>query len=59
MKDVSKKYELDRYIRLRHSVKSAVWNEAEAKWELKVENGDGVTFTDECDVFINAGGVLK
>ena len=59
MEDVAKRYEVERYIRLRHSVESAVWNEMKGKWELQVRYGNGVVHKDECDVFINASGVLK
>lgn len=59
MKDVAQKYESDKYIKCNHTVQSAIWNEATGKWELKIKNGDGVVFADECDVFVNAGGVLK
>lgn len=58
MKDVAKQYEVEKYIRLEHSVEGAVWREDTGKWEITVRNGDR-TFTDVCDVFINASGVLK
>lgn len=59
MKDVANKYEVEQYIRYRHSIQSAVWREEKGKWDIGVENGEGVRFTDECDVFINASGILK
>lgn len=59
MKDVAKRYEVEKYIRLRHSVESAIWNESKGKWDILVKNGDGVVFEDECEVFINASGILK
>lgn len=59
MKDVEKKYDCSQYIKCNHSIQSAVWRESKGKWELKVRNGDGLVFIDMCDVFINAGGVLK
>ena len=59
MKDVAKRYEVEKYIRLRHSVESATWNESKGKWDIQVKNGDGAVFKDECEVFINASGVLK
>lgn len=58
MKDVAKQYEVEQFIRLEHSVEGAVWREDKGKWDITVRNGDR-TFTDECDVFINASGVLK
>lgn len=58
MKDVAKQYEVEKYIRLQHSVERAVWNEKKGKWDLKIRSGSTL-FNDECDVFINASGVLK
>lgn len=59
MHDVATKYDCEKYIKYRHAVKSAVWNESKGKWAVQVQNGDGVTIDDEVDVFVNAGGVLK
>jgi len=59
LKRTSSKYNADRYMKFGHEIKSAIWNESEAKWSLKVQNSNGHVFEDECDVFINAGGVLK
>jgi cation diffusion facilitator CzcD-associated flavoprotein CzcO len=58
MKDVAKKYEVAKYIKLQHLVESAIWDEEKGKWEIQVRN-DSTLFRDECDVFINASGVLK
>lgn len=59
MKDVEKQYDCSKYIKLQHSIRSAIWQEHKGKWEIKVATPAGVEFTDECDVFVNAGGVLK
>lgn len=59
MKDVERKYECAKYIKFKHAIQSATWDEAEGKWQLKVKDSNGVEFSDEADVFINAGGVLK
>ncbi|KAH8897881.1 FAD/NAD(P)-binding domain-containing protein [Thozetella sp. PMI_491] len=59
MKDVERKYDCSKYIKCRHAIQSAIWNEQKGKWDLKVKDLDGVVFIDECDVFINAGGVLN
>lgn len=58
MKDVAKQYEVEKYIRLQHSVESAIWNEEKGKWDLHIRSGSTL-IRDECDVFINASGVLK
>jgi cation diffusion facilitator CzcD-associated flavoprotein CzcO len=59
MKDVEIKYDCGKYIKLEHRITSAIWQEHKGKWALKVKGADGVEFLDECDVFINAGGILK
>ncbi|KAJ5772464.1 hypothetical protein N7520_002993 [Penicillium odoratum] len=59
MHDVADKYDCNKFIKYRHSIKAAVWNEDKAKWEIQVQNGDGAVFQDDVDVFINAGGVLN
>lgn len=59
MHGVADMYDCKKYIRYQHTIKSAIWNEDRAKWELKVEKDDGSILEDEVDVFINAGGVLK
>jgi cation diffusion facilitator CzcD-associated flavoprotein CzcO len=58
MKKTAKKYQVDQCMKFNHEVKSAVWNEEECKWTLQVQNGDTI-LEDKCDIFINAGGVLK
>jgi len=58
MKKTASKYKADQYMKFSHEIKSAIWNEADAKWKLKIQHGSEI-FEDECDVFINAGGVLK
>ncbi|KAL2802816.1 dimethylaniline monooxygenase [Aspergillus granulosus] len=48
------------YIRLRHQVVEAKWNEERSKWVVSVHNlADGTIFTDECDVLLNGGGFLN
>ncbi|KAJ5638158.1 hypothetical protein N7490_008037 [Penicillium lividum] len=59
MHDVADKYDCNKFIKYRHSIKAAVWNEDKAKWEIQVQIGDGAVFQDDVDVFINAGGVLN
>ncbi|KAI9752413.1 MAG: hypothetical protein M4579_005637 [Chaenotheca gracillima] len=58
MKKTSAKYKTDQYMKFNHEIKSAVWDETEGKWTLKVQHGETI-FEDKCDVFVNAGGVLN
>ncbi|KAJ5805148.1 hypothetical protein N7474_011035 [Penicillium riverlandense] len=59
MHGVADKYDCNKYIKYQHTIKSAIWNEDTAKWEIQVKRADGSVLDDEVDVFINAGGVLK
>lgn len=59
MHEVADKYDCNQYIKYNHTIKSAIWNEDEAKWNITIQRTDGTTFLDKVDVFINAGGVLK
>ena len=48
------------HIQLDCSVREAEWLEEESKWKIQVQKGpDGPIVEDTCDIFINAGGVLK
>jgi cation diffusion facilitator CzcD-associated flavoprotein CzcO len=58
-KDISVKYDLERYIRLNTTVESATWNEPKGKWKLSLLGPDGSHFEDSCDILINGSGVLK
>jgi cation diffusion facilitator CzcD-associated flavoprotein CzcO len=58
MKKIAKKYEVERYVRYKHAIQHAQWDEGEGKWRLRIEHS-GAVFDDSCDIFINAGGVLK
>jgi cation diffusion facilitator CzcD-associated flavoprotein CzcO len=58
MKKISSKYKIDQYMTFNHEIISAIWDERGAQWCLKVMHGETV-FEDKCDIFINAGGVLK
>ena len=49
---------MEKYIRYNHTVQSATWNEDEGKWHVWVASG-GQVVEEVCDVFVNAGGVLK
>ena len=44
-----KKYGGDRFIKFKHRVSHAVWDEHAGKWHIKVEH-EGRVFDDECDV---------
>lgn len=58
MKKTAAKYDVEGYIQYKHAVEFARWDDVQGKWSLTVRNGDRV-FETQCDVFVNAGGVLK
>ncbi|KAL1972597.1 hypothetical protein VTN31DRAFT_7011 [Thermomyces dupontii] len=59
-KDIARKYGCYRYLKFKHKVVEAIWDDEKAKWCLKVENlEDGSIHADECDVFISAQGSLN
>ncbi|PVH72315.1 FAD/NAD(P)-binding domain-containing protein [Cadophora sp. DSE1049] len=58
MQGLSDKHHVGNYTKFKHEIKKATWNEQVGKWNLTVKHGEAI-FQDECDVFINAGGVLN
>ncbi|KAJ7043072.1 FAD/NAD-P-binding domain-containing protein [Mycena alexandri] len=53
------KFNLWEYIKLEHEVVKAEWNDDAKKWRLQVRGPDGKEFQDDCDVFLNGGGILN
>jgi cation diffusion facilitator CzcD-associated flavoprotein CzcO len=58
-KDISIEYGLDKYIKLRTTVKEAIWNEEKGQYQVKLVDADGKDFEDWCDVLLNGTGVLN
>ncbi|KAJ5143319.1 uncharacterized protein N7515_002106 [Penicillium bovifimosum] len=59
-KHVAEKYGCMKYINLGQRVTTAIWDEDRSSWHLKIENLDtSHTYTDECDVLIQATGALN
>ncbi|VDB82944.1 unnamed protein product [Peniophora sp. CBMAI 1063] len=61
LEGVVAKYKLIPYIRLRHELVSARWNEGTAKWTVRIRRlTDGHEFTDSSDVlFLGVGGLSR
>lgn len=57
--EVAAKYRLKRFIKFNHRVSAAQWDDERQKYALEVVTADGETLYDECDVLINAAGLLK
>lgn len=54
-------YGLLKYVRLRHTVVGAAWDEEEQQWRVRVQRGEDAddVIEDKAHVLINASGVLK
>ncbi|KAJ7221713.1 FAD/NAD-P-binding domain-containing protein [Mycena pura] len=52
-------FDLWKYINLQHEVINAEWDDDAKKWRLRIRGPDGNEFDDDCDVFLNGGGVLN
>lgn len=61
LKDIEEENDfIDKYIKLRHQIERAEWDEEAGLWRFEVKNlKTGETYTDEAEYFINAGGVLN
>ncbi|KIW89983.1 uncharacterized protein Z519_09413 [Cladophialophora bantiana CBS 173.52] len=59
MKHVMEKYDVDKYIHTSHQILMATWDSEQGRWDLRVRRPSGEEFDDHCEVFINAGGLLK
>ncbi|OAL38360.1 hypothetical protein AYO20_02419 [Fonsecaea nubica] len=60
-KDIVDKHHMQGFVKLRHAVSGAWWNEETGKWKIKIiPNGnEKAAFYDEGEVLINATGVLN
>ena len=61
LKDIEEENDfINKYIKLRHSVEHAQWDNDRGVWKIKVKNlVTGNVTEDEAEFFINAGGVLN
>ncbi|KIW95808.1 uncharacterized protein Z519_02872 [Cladophialophora bantiana CBS 173.52] len=59
LQDTADKFDLHRFVKLKHRVCQANWNDDSGKWVFKVQRPDGSTFTDEADIFLNTSGALN
>lgn len=56
----SRKYDLQKYCKLSHVVTGARWDERHGKWNVDVTDlTTGAVIHDDCDIFVNASGVLN
>ncbi|KAI1349311.1 hypothetical protein F5Y01DRAFT_187911 [Xylaria sp. FL0043] len=58
--EFAQKYDLHQYVRLRHQVVGAHWNNDKDEYDITVKNTDNqLLISDHCHILINAGGVLN
>ncbi|OJJ05818.1 hypothetical protein ASPVEDRAFT_87153 [Aspergillus versicolor CBS 583.65] len=56
--DTVEKFDLKEKIQFNTKLTSAVWNETEGKWELKLQRGDE-ELSDKADIILDGSGVLN
>ncbi|RSL83097.1 hypothetical protein CEP51_004722 [Fusarium floridanum] len=58
--DTAKKFDLEKYVNLKHRVTRAEWNEDDGTWMLEILNEETQqTMTDYCHFLINGSGFLN
>ncbi|KAL4794375.1 hypothetical protein BDV19DRAFT_390214 [Aspergillus venezuelensis] len=59
-KHVSDKYGCEKYIKFKHQVCGATWDNVRSKWTLQVKNLDSdEIIEDQCDIVVSASGALN
>jgi cation diffusion facilitator CzcD-associated flavoprotein CzcO len=59
-KNIAVEYDLLKYVKLRHEIIGAFWNEEEGLWHVQVRRIEtGEEFEDTAEILINGGGILK
>ncbi|QKX63241.1 uncharacterized protein TRUGW13939_10410 [Talaromyces rugulosus] len=58
MKRTTEKYQLDERVRLNSRVTSAIWDDAAARWKIRVDQGGKIIET-EAHILINGSGILN
>ena len=59
-RDVAEQFDLLKYMKLRHEIIGAYWDDESGLWNIKIKNlVTGTEFTDTAEIFINGGGILK
>lgn len=57
---MAERFDLMKYMKLRHEIVGAEWDEEGGVWNVKIKNLiTGTEFTDTAEIFINGGGILK
>jgi cation diffusion facilitator CzcD-associated flavoprotein CzcO len=58
---VAEEYDLLKYCRVNHLVTGCYWQEESQTWRVRVQRGENPDdiFEDDCNILLNATGVLK
>lgn len=60
LKDVAEQYDLTKYMKLKHQITGAYWDDDSGLWEVHIEDlQSGARFTDHAEILINGSGLLK
>ncbi|KIY03064.1 uncharacterized protein Z520_01531 [Fonsecaea multimorphosa CBS 102226] len=59
LKDFAVKNDLEKFVRFRHKVQEARWDQERGVWQLKGQQADGSDFTDEGEILASCHGVLN
>ncbi|TVY43886.1 putative sterigmatocystin biosynthesis monooxygenase [Lachnellula subtilissima] len=58
--DTAEEHGLRKYIKFKHQIMGATWNEEKGRWDMRIQNlSSGLEFDDWCDFFINSSGYLN
>ncbi|KAK8131616.1 putative sterigmatocystin biosynthesis monooxygenase stcW [Apiospora sp. TS-2023a] len=57
--DFARKHGLLAYCRFGTTLKKAQWDDASGRWNLQLQGRNGVEWGDDCDILINASGLLS
>lgn len=55
----ARKHGLLDYCRFGTTLKKAQWDDASGHWHLQLQSRNGVEWEDDCDILINASGLLS
>jgi cation diffusion facilitator CzcD-associated flavoprotein CzcO len=58
--DTAKEHGLRKYIKFKHEIVGATWNEEKGRWDMRIHNlSSGFEFDDWCHFFVNSSGYLN
>jgi cation diffusion facilitator CzcD-associated flavoprotein CzcO len=58
--DFARKYGLHKYVKTKHQVGGAIWNQQKGGYDVQIKDLEsGQIIDDHCDILINASGILN